>query len=87
MAPVASASPSDQAAAFPTAAFAGISLDPVSEGATAEFQAILTDVAGGGGMAAAMPDGESTAALKKRWRLLAIPRQCNRGPHNRGHGI
>ena len=60
VAPVASASPSDWAAAFPTAAFADISLDPVSEEAAAEFQAILTDMAGGGGMAATVMTADGT---------------------------
>ena len=39
---VASASPSERAEAFPTAAFADIREDPVSEAAAAEFQAILS---------------------------------------------
>jgi D-alanyl-D-alanine carboxypeptidase len=56
---VASASPSEPAAAFPTEAFADISEDPVPEEAAAKFQAILNDMAGGAGMAATVmsPDG------------------------------
>jgi D-alanyl-D-alanine carboxypeptidase len=49
---VASASPNEPAASFPTAAFAGISEDPVSKRAAAEFQAILNDMADGAGMSA-----------------------------------
>ena len=60
VAPVASASPSDWAAAFPTAAFADISLDPVSEKAAAEFQVILTAMAGGGGMTATVMTADGT---------------------------
>ena len=59
-APVASASPSDWAAAFPTAAFAGISLDPVSEEAAAEFQATLTAMADGAGMSATVMSADGT---------------------------
>jgi D-alanyl-D-alanine carboxypeptidase len=64
---VASASPSDQAPAFPTAAFTDISEDPVSEGAAAEFQAILNDMAGEAGMAATLmsPDGTWSGAVGK----------------------
>jgi hypothetical protein len=47
---VASTSPSEQAPAFPTAAFADISEDPVSERSAAEFEAILDDMAGKRGM-------------------------------------
>jgi D-alanyl-D-alanine carboxypeptidase len=57
---VASASPSDRAAAFPPAAFADISEDPVSEEAAAEYQAILIDMAGGGGMAATVMSADGT---------------------------
>lgn len=59
--------PSDQAPAFPTAAFADISEDPVSERAAAEFQAILDDMAGGAGMAATVmsPDGTWSGATGK----------------------
>ena len=46
VATVASASPSERAAPFPTAAFADIREDPVSDEAAAEFQAILSDMAG-----------------------------------------
>jgi hypothetical protein len=54
---VASAPPSERAptipnptAGFPTAAFGNISLDPISEETAARFQAILTDMAGEGGI-------------------------------------
>lgn len=49
---VPSASPSVGAAPFPTAAFADIREDPISEVAAAEFQAILSEAAGAGGMTA-----------------------------------
>ena len=64
---VASASPSEAAEAFPTAAFADISEDPVSEETAAEFQAILNDMAGRGGMAATVmsPDGTWSGATGK----------------------
>lgn len=56
-----SASPSEPAGSFPTAAFAAISEDPVTEEVAAELQAALAlhDVAGGGGMSATVmtPDG------------------------------
>jgi D-alanyl-D-alanine carboxypeptidase len=51
---------SDQAEAFPTAAFADISEDPVSERAAAEFQAALRDMAGGAGMAATVMTADGT---------------------------
>jgi D-alanyl-D-alanine carboxypeptidase len=57
---VASASPSARATAFPTAAFADISEDPVSERAAAEFQAILNDMAGRAGIAATVVSPEGT---------------------------
>jgi D-alanyl-D-alanine carboxypeptidase len=57
---VAPASPSEQADAFPTAAFADISEDPVSEEVAAEFQAILSDMAGGAGMAATVMSADGT---------------------------
>jgi D-alanyl-D-alanine carboxypeptidase len=51
---------SDRAEAFPTAAFADISEDPVSKRAAAEFRAALNDMAGGGGMAATVMSAEGT---------------------------
>jgi beta-lactamase class A len=62
-----SASPSDPAAAFPTAAFADINEYPVSERAAAEFQAILNEMAGRAGMAATVmsPDGTWIGATGK----------------------
>jgi D-alanyl-D-alanine carboxypeptidase len=64
---VASASPSEQAASFPTAAFADIREDPVSREAAAEYQASLRDMAGGAGMAATVmsPDGTWSGATGK----------------------
>jgi D-alanyl-D-alanine carboxypeptidase len=64
---IASSSPSEQAPAFPTEAFADISGDPVSERSAAEFQAILEDMAGGAGMAATVmsPDGTWSGATGK----------------------
>ena len=60
----ASASPSDEVEAFPTAAFADISDDPVPEDVAAKFQAVLDDMAGGGGIAATVmtPDGTWSGA-------------------------
>lgn len=60
VAPVASASPSAPAAAFPTAAFAGISEQPVSEEKASQLQAILSDMAGGAGMAATVMSADGT---------------------------
>ncbi|MGZ8571531.1 MAG: hypothetical protein ACXWW5_04815, partial [Actinomycetota bacterium] len=60
VAPVASPSPSAPAAAFPTAAFADISEDPVSRKAAAEFQAILDDMAGGAGVSATVMSADGT---------------------------
>lgn len=45
---------------FPTAAFANISLDPVTEQTAARFQAILTDMAAGAGIAATVMTAEGT---------------------------
>jgi D-alanyl-D-alanine carboxypeptidase len=58
---------SDRAEAFPTAAFADISEDPVSDQVAAEFQAALKDMAGGAGMAATVmsPDGTWSGATGK----------------------
>ena len=59
--------PSDRAEAFPTAAFADISEDPVSDQVAAEFQAALKEMAGGAGMAATVmsPDGTWSGATGK----------------------
>ncbi|MDQ3543866.1 MAG: beta-lactamase family protein [Actinomycetota bacterium] len=61
-APVDSTEPTEQAAAFPVAAFAGISEDPVAEELAAKFQAALEvhDVTGGGGMSATVMTPEGT---------------------------
>jgi len=66
-APSPEASPSEPAASFPTAAFADISEDPVSEEVAAKFQAALRDMAGGGGIAATVmsPDGTWSGAAGK----------------------
>ncbi len=55
------------ARSFSTATFADIREDPVSEEVAAEFQAILNDMAGGGGMAATVmsPDGTWSGAAGK----------------------
>ena len=45
---------------FPTEAFADIREDPVSAEAATEFQAILNDMAGGGGMAATVMTADGT---------------------------
>jgi D-alanyl-D-alanine carboxypeptidase len=55
-----SASPSDPAAAFLTAAFADIREDPVSGRAAAKYQAILNEMAGRAGMAATVMSPEGT---------------------------
>jgi CubicO group peptidase (beta-lactamase class C family) len=60
VAPAASASPSVPAAAFPIAAFADISEDPVSEESAAEFQAALRDIAGGAGVSATVMSADGT---------------------------
>jgi D-alanyl-D-alanine carboxypeptidase len=66
-APSPEASPSGPAASFPTAAFADISEDPVSEEVAAKFQAALRDMAGEGGIAATVmsPDGTWSGAAGK----------------------
>jgi len=56
----ASASPSQRAGAFPTAAFADIREEPVSEEAAAEFQTILSEAAGGGGVTATVMSANGT---------------------------
>src|SRR4051794_40137607 len=58
------ASPSAEADAFPIAAFADISEDPVPDDLAAEFQAALRVMAGGGGMSATVmsPDGTWSGA-------------------------
>jgi D-alanyl-D-alanine carboxypeptidase len=60
--PVASPTPTEEAPAFPTEAFADISEDPVSEQEAAEFQAILTDMAAfnGAGMSATVMTADGT---------------------------
>ena len=65
--PVASPSPTEEAPAFPTEAFADISEDAVSRKVAAEFQAALTGMAGDGGMAATVmtPDGTWSGATGK----------------------
>jgi len=60
VAPVPSPPPSEPAVAFPIEAFADISEDPVSRKAAAEFEAALSDMAGGGGMAATVMSTEGT---------------------------
>jgi D-alanyl-D-alanine carboxypeptidase len=64
---VASASPSEPVASFPTVAFARISEGPVSEKAAASLQAALRETAGGGGMTATVmsPDGTWSGAAGK----------------------
>ena len=59
-APSPGASPSEPAASFPTATFADISEDPVSEEVAAKFQAALRDMAGGGGIAATVMSRDGT---------------------------
>jgi D-alanyl-D-alanine carboxypeptidase len=54
------ARPSGAPAAFPAAAFAALSDDPVSAEVAAEYQAILDDMAGGGGIAATVVTPEGT---------------------------
>ena len=56
----ASASSIQPAASFPTAAFADIREDPVSAEVAAKFQAILNDMAGGGGMTATVMSADGT---------------------------
>ena len=62
VAPVASPSPTEEAPAFPTEAFADISEDPVSKKEAAEFQAILDDMAAfdGAGMSATVMTTDGT---------------------------
>ena len=62
VAPVASPSPTEEAPAFPTEAFADISEDPVSKKEAAEFQAILDDMASfdGAGMSATVMTADGT---------------------------
>ena len=64
---VASASPSETPASFPTAAFADISEDPVPRKMAATFEDALRDMAGKGGMAATVmsPDGTWSGAVGK----------------------
>jgi CubicO group peptidase (beta-lactamase class C family) len=60
--PVASPTPTEEAPAFPTEAFADISEEPVPEKETAGFQAILTDMAAfnGAGMSATVMTANGT---------------------------
>jgi D-alanyl-D-alanine carboxypeptidase len=60
VASVASPSPSERTAGFPTAAFADISEGPVPQEMAAEFQASLRDMAGGAGMAATVMSADGT---------------------------
>jgi len=59
--------PSVAPTAFPTGAFAALSDDPVPEDVAVKFQAILADMAGGGGIAATVmtPDGTWSGAFGK----------------------
>lgn len=54
VAPVASASPSGPAAAFPTATFAGLGAEPVSDALAAELQEVLDTSAEGDGLTATL---------------------------------
>jgi D-alanyl-D-alanine carboxypeptidase len=67
VAPVASPTPTQEAPAFPTEAFADINEDAVSRKVAAEFQAALIGMAGGGGMTATVvsPDGTWSGATGK----------------------
>ena len=58
--PVASAPSGAQAEAFPTAAFADIREDPISEETAAEYQAALAEMADGAGMAATVMTADGT---------------------------
>ena len=60
----ASASPSEEPDAFPTGAFADISEESFPEDVAARFQAVLDDMAAGGGIAATVmtPDGTWSGA-------------------------
>jgi D-alanyl-D-alanine carboxypeptidase len=57
---VAPASPSKPGASFPIAAFAAISEESVSAATASEFRAILSDMAGEGGMAATVMSADGT---------------------------
>ena len=56
----ASPQPSVAATAFPTGAFAALSDDPVPQDVAANFQAILADMAGGGGITATVMTADGT---------------------------
>ena len=56
----ASVQPSVAATAFPTAAFAALSDDPVLEEVAAKFQAVLAEMAGGGGITATVMTADGT---------------------------
>ena len=58
--PIASASPSEAAEAFPIEAFADISEDPVSRKTAAELQATLNDMAGGAGVSVTLMSADGT---------------------------
>src|SRR5262245_12356668 len=60
VAPAGSASPSEQAPAFPTEAFADINEDPISRNEAAGFQAALEEMAGRGGMTATVMTADGT---------------------------
>lgn len=60
VAPVASTSPSASAAAFPTAVFAGLGEEPVSDELAAELQAVLNDMADGAGISATVMSADGT---------------------------
>lgn len=63
----ASVQPSVAPTVFPTGAFADLSDDPVPEDVAVKFQAILADMAGGGGITATVmtPDGTWSGAFGK----------------------
>jgi D-alanyl-D-alanine carboxypeptidase len=56
----ASTEPTEPAGAFPIATFAAIGEDPVTEELAAEFQSLLNDMAGDGGMAATVMTHDGT---------------------------
>jgi DNA-binding XRE family transcriptional regulator len=66
------ASSSEQPRGFPIGAFADISGDPVSKETAGEFQAVLDDLAGGGGMAA-MPADLNRLAATALPSVAALP--------------
>lgn len=60
MATLASTTSSGSAASFPTGAYIDIREEPVSEEVASEFEQILSDMAGGGGMAATVMSAHGT---------------------------